>query len=154
MSISTAIQAPAGGTARKPLHLARRVPRLLWLVLAILVSWSVEIGFYRAFEPPGEALRHELQGAAGELGQEIVPQATPAMRAAIRRHFRESAVEIDMAGHWPNVAVSFGGVSRLACEAAVRQTSRIDGAVVVDLLGYRSADDCGERNRMTWLLMP
>ena len=154
MSISTSIQAPVGGSARKPRHLARRVPRLFWLLLAILVSWSIEIGLYRAFEPPGEALRHELQGAAGELGQEMVPQATPAMREAIRRHFRESAVEIDMVGHWPNVAVSFGGVSQLACAAAVRQASRIDGAVVVDLIGYRSAEDCGERNRMTWLLMP
>ena len=153
MSIATSVQLSSGGFARWRDAL-RRMPRMLWIVLAILVSWSAEYGVYRAFEPPGRALRHELVGAAGELRTQWLPQPTQAVQQAIRRHFRESDVDIDTVRQWPNVAVSFHSVPREACADAVLEARRIDGPVVIALERYRLAAQCGERNDMTWWLMP
>jgi hypothetical protein len=153
MSTATSIQLLPHISARRR-EAARRAPRMAWIVLAILVSWSAEYGIYRAFEPPGPALRHELLAAADELRTPWVPQPTPAMRQAIRRHFRESDVDIDTTRQWPNVAVSLHNLPRQDCAAAVLQARRIDGPVVVTLDRYRSAAECGERNDMTWWLMP
>ncbi|HXZ01168.1 MAG TPA: hypothetical protein VEI03_14300 [Stellaceae bacterium] len=153
MSTATSIQLlPRGSLRRHPT--TRRLPRALWIVLAVLASWSAEYGVYRAFEPPGPALRRELLGAADELRAPWVPQPTTALRQAIRRHFRESDIDIDTARYWPNVVVSLHGVSRDGCAAAVPETRRIEGPVVVALERYRSAAECGERNDMIWWLMP
>ncbi len=154
MSLTTSIEVPGRDARPLPRRVARRLPRGLVILLLILGSWSVEYGLYRAFEPPGLALRHELEGAAGELDRQVVLQPVAGMGQAIRRHFRESAVTVDTKRDWPNVAVSVGGVSQAACLDARRQVRRIDGTVVISLEGYGSAADCGERNDMTWWLMP
>lgn len=152
MSSATSIHLlPRGAPRRGPMA---RLPRVLWIVLAILASWSAEYGIYRAFEPPGPALRRELLAAAEELRVPWVPQPTTVLRQAIGRHFRESNVDIDTTQRWPNVAVSLHDVPRESCAAAVSAARRIDGPVVIALERYRSAAECGERNDMTWWLMP
>lgn len=154
MSLTTSI-AISGHDPRPMLRrLARRLPRGFWILLLVLASWAGEYTLYRAVEPPGLALRHELEGAASELGQQVVLAPVPGMRQAIRRHFRESAVAVDIKRDWPNVAVSVGGISQAACLDALRHDRRIDGSVVISLQGYRSAADCGTSNDMTWWLMP
>ncbi len=153
MSFATSIELPATSSARLRAA-ARRAPRLLWLVLAILLSWGAEYGVYRAFAPHGEALRHELKGAAAALHTRLVLQPTPALRQAIRRHFRESEVAVDTTRLWPTVAVSLRGVTRADCLDALHEARRIDGAVVIALQGYGSTADCQEQNDMTWWLMP
>ncbi|MGO8914730.1 MAG: hypothetical protein ACLQJR_02330 [Stellaceae bacterium] len=153
MSIATSFQHLPDGPARWRDAL-RRTPRMLWIVLAILLSWGAEYAVYRAFEPPGQALRRELVGAAEELRAQWLPQATPAVRQAIRRHFRESDVDIDTTRRWPNVAVSLHAVPQEDCVAAVREARHIDGPVVIALEHYRLTAQCGERNDMTWWLMP
>jgi hypothetical protein len=154
MSIATSIRLHYPGSRRSLLDALRRMPRVVWIVLAILVSWTGEFTLYRTFEPPGQALRHELEGAAAELAQPVLIEPTPVLQQAIRRHFRESAVAVDFGRQWPNVAVTLTGVSWATCTDAVREASRIDGLVAVRLANYRSAKDCHERNDMTWLLMP
>lgn len=154
MSTITWTPAPRNGLGRAISGFARRVPRILWIVLAIVLSWSAEIALYRSLEPPGRVLRHELEGAAGELGTQFLPQATPQLAETIRRHFREAAVAIDLDRNWPNVVVSLSGLSQTACLAALSEARRIDGPVVVRLEGYRSVADCRSRNEMSWLLMP
>ena len=42
---------------------ARRVPRMLWLALAVLASWSLEIAVYSSFAPYGAVLRQEVHTA-------------------------------------------------------------------------------------------
>ncbi len=154
MSTATSIQLLPRGSVRRR-EMARRLPRALWIVLAIMVSWGAEYGVYRAFEPPGHALRRELLGAAEELRTQWVPQpTTQAMRQAIRRHFRESDIDIDTTQYWPNVAVILHDVPREGCAAAVRDARRIDGSVVIALERYRLPAECAERNDMTWWLMP
>jgi hypothetical protein len=154
MSLATSIHGPRAGTGAGLREALRRVPATVWIVLAILLSWSAEYAVYWAFEPPGLALRHELQGAAGELDHALVPLPSAALGDEIRRHFREADVAVDTARHWPNVAVTLSGVSRADCAAAVSQDRRLDGAVVIALQGYRSAEECGRRNDLTWWLMP
>jgi hypothetical protein len=147
-----------GTTAPEPRsslrRLARRVPRGIWILLLILASWGVEYGLYRAFEPPGLELRHELQGAANELGRQAILAPIPDLAQDIRGHFREANVAVDLRRDWPNVAVSLGDVPRPVCASAVREAGRIDGLVVVSLQHYRSPADCRAANDMTWLLMP
>jgi len=58
MSVAASLSLPS-----RPLRLrqrARRVPRMLWLALAVLASWSLEIAVYSSFAPHGAALRQEL----------------------------------------------------------------------------------------------
>ncbi len=153
MSIATSFQ-PLPGAAARWREAIRRTPRLLWIVLAVVLSWGAEYGAYRAFEPPGLALRHELLGAAEELRTQWVPQPTPALQQALRRHFHESDVDIDAARQWPNVAVSLHGVPRQACAEAVLEARHVDGPVVIALERYRLAAQCGDHNDMTWWLMP
>jgi hypothetical protein len=154
MSIATSIRFSRSGSRLSLGELAGRVPRILWVMLAILVSWGGEYVLYRSLEPPGVALRHELEGAASELMEPVMLAPTPVLNQAIRRHFRESAVAIDTTRHWPNVAVRLDGVSWATCTDAVREAGSIDGLVAVRLVDYGSAKDCPERNDMTWWLMP
>lgn len=154
MSLATSIHGPRPGTGAGLRETLRRVPSSVWIVVAILLSWSAEYAVYWAFEPPGVALRYELQGAAGELDHALVPLPSATLTQDIRRHFREADVAVDTARHWPNVAVTLSGVSKVECAAAVNLDRRMDGAVVIALQNYRSTDDCVHRNDMTWWLMP
>ena len=133
---------------------ARRMPRALWLVLAIALSWGAEYAVYTGFAPHGEVLRRELQSAAGVLQAQLVARPGPALLAGLRGHFAESDVDIDMARQWPNVAVTLRGVLRDDCLDALRQARHINGPVVIALEGYGSAVDCRDHNDMTWWLMP
>jgi hypothetical protein len=154
MSLATLVHGRGPGSGAGLRDTLRRVPTTVWIVLAILLSWSAEYTVYWAFEPPGVALGYELQGAAGELDHALVPLPSAALRQDIRRHFREADVAVDTVRHWPNVAVTLSGVSRVDCAAAVSQDRRMDGTVVIALQGYRSTKECGRRNDMTWWLMP
>jgi len=151
--MSIAVQFPSSRSHRLRAQ-ARRAPRALWLVLAVALSWGAEVAVYTGFAPHGEALRHELQGAAGVLQAQLVPQPSPAVLQAMRRHFHESDVDIDMARLAPNVAVTLRGVLREDCLDALRQARHINGPVVIALEGYGSAVDCRDHNDMTWWLMP
>jgi hypothetical protein len=103
---------------------------------------------------PGRTIRGELLAAADELSAQIVANPTEPVRQAMRRHFREAEVEVDTAWSWPNVLVTLRGLDRAACEAVLRDARRLEGVVVVSLDAYRSPADCGERNDMTWRIMP
>jgi hypothetical protein len=152
MSSATPIELPSGfGRLRAA---AGRAPRLLWIVLAILLSWGVEYALYTAFEPHGLVLRHELQAAAMVLQAPLTLEPTPGLRQAIRRHFPGRDAEVDTARLWPIVTVRLSGVSREDCLEARRTARRMDGLVVIALQGYTSATDCRDQNTMTWWLMP
>jgi hypothetical protein len=153
MSFATPIPLPATPALRLRAAL-RRAPRVLWIVLAILLSWGAEYAVYSAFEPHGTALRHELQGAAAVLQTQLTLQPTPVLRQEIREHFPEGDAEIDTQHLWPIVAVSLHGLSRGDCLDALHHARRVNGAVVIALQGYGSAVDCRDQNDMTWWLMP
>jgi len=149
MAISTSLTASTGSS-----RLLQRLPQMLWVVAALVAGLAAEQALSAMLDPPGRALRRELQAAAGELQKPLVAQPTAALRHALRRHFHEAGVDVDTTRFWPDVVVSLRGMTQEECIAALHEARRIDGPVVVALEGYRSAEDCRERNYMTWRLMP
>jgi hypothetical protein len=159
------IEAPAHrriATFRGPLHgsgglwrdALRRTTRTGVLAVITAVVLVVAYQFQEMATEPGRAIHGELLAAAGELNGQIVANPTEAVRHAMRRHFRETEVEVDIARSWPNVLVTIRGLDHAACETAVRDARRMEGLVVVSLDAYRSPANCGERNDMTWWIMP
>jgi hypothetical protein len=145
----TGVKAPALYSRRR----AWRTSRLLWLVLGAAALFGAEQAI-SVFETPGQVLRHELQAAGAEMHVALVPQPSPALGQAIRRHFHEDGVLVDMRGGWPNVTVTLVGASGDVCRDAVRAARRIDESVVIQLRDIRTPADCRDRNDMTWWIMP
>jgi hypothetical protein len=131
----------------------RSFVRLLWLFSALPVMLGAQ-HVVSVLEAPGLVLGRELKAAGAQMHVPLVPQPTSAMRQAIRQHFTESAVQVDVRRFWPNVAVTLSDISRDVCGDAVLDTRRIDGSVVIVLQHFRTPTDCGERNEMTWWIMP
>jgi hypothetical protein len=127
----------------------RSYVRLLWLISALPVILVAQHAV-SVLEAPGLVLGRELKDAGAEMHVPLVPQPTSAMRQAIRRHFAESAVQVDVRRFWPNVAVTLSDISRDVCGDAVRDARRIGGSVVIVLQHFRTPTDCRERNDMTW----
>ncbi|HWG79702.1 MAG TPA: hypothetical protein VN681_08010 [Stellaceae bacterium] len=129
----------------------RRVSPTMWAVLALGLALALAGVFLPALMSPGRAIRGELTSAAADLQE---PRAKPD-EAALRRlraHFAHHAT-VD-ARAWPQVAVTLHGLSRGTCRAAAGSARRIEGLVVVELERYRTADECGATNDMTWRFMP
>lgn len=154
MSLSESFQAEVADPSRTLRRLVQRTPQAARLLLAILLALAVEYPLSLAFQPPGLAIRHELEAAAGELHSQLFPQATPATRAALRAHFGDRDVDIDVKSAWPSVGVALHDVARAVCVDAVLAARRIDDPTVVDLEGYGRSEDCRERNEMRWWIRP
>lgn len=141
------------GSAVLPRGTRRRRTRVATLAFAVAIVLGAAYGL-RESPGPGWIIRSELQAAAAELSWQIVAIPTEAVREAMRRHFHEAEVELDGVRSRPNVLVTLRGLSRVVCQAAVRDARRMEGTVVVALDRYHSPADCGERNDMTWWIMP
>lgn len=143
---------------RNPLHLSdgwrlntlRRTLRTGAMLTALA---AVALAAARLLDED-RTIRGELRAAAAEFRSEIIASPTERVRQAMRRHFREEAVEVDAARFPPNVLVTLRGIDRATCETAVRDTRDMEARVVVRLYGYGSPADCNERNDMTWWIMP
>jgi hypothetical protein len=148
MTFGVGDKAAAGLRRRRRFHV-----RLLWLISALPVILAAQHAL-SVLEAPGHVLERELEAAGAEMHVPLVPQPTSAMRQAIRQHFAESAVQVDVRRSWPNVAVTLSDISRDVCGDAVHDARRIDGSVVIVLEHFRTPTDCRERNEMTWWIMP
>ena len=91
--------------------------------------------------------------AAAELATPLGPHPTDAATRAIRGHFRAHPATLQMA-FWPQVSVTLQHLDKIACLDAGIVARRMEGLVVVELEGYRSAEDCGDDNDMTWWILP
>jgi hypothetical protein len=145
---------PSHGSGGLSRDVRRRALKNGALVLVTAVVFAAAYQLQETTSGHGRAIRGELLAAAGELSGQVVASPTEPMRHAMRRHFREAEVEVDTARSWPNVLVTIRGLDRAACETAVRDARRMEGLVVVSLDAYRSPAACGERNDMTWWIMP
>lgn len=123
----------------------------MWAVLALGLALAFAGMFLPALMSPVRAIRGELTSAAADLQE---PRAKPdeAALRRLRRHFAHHAT-VD-ARAWPQVAVTLHGLARDTCRAAVGSARRIEGLVVVELERYRTGDECGATNDMTWRFMP
>jgi len=107
----------------------------------------------KASRSPGQAIRSELVAAAAELTSPAGSYPTEASTRAIRRHFRAHSVTLQT-DLWPLVSVTLQHLDKVTCVDASIVARRIEGLVVVELEGYRSAEDCGADNAMTWRMLP
>lgn len=142
------------GVARSPSGQRRRS---LWTIYMVVCISAAVLGGYQFFllvEPPGDAIRHELKAAAGEMRNLLVPEPSPPVLAAMRRDFARREVSIAPIPESSIVTVTLHGLDHKACVGALAKARRIDGPVVVQLQGYGTAADCGSRNEMTWWVMP
>jgi hypothetical protein len=137
---------------KKMPHTRRRVSRTMWAALVLGLALVLGGTLLPALMAPGRAIRGELKSAAADLQD---TRATPddAALSRLRHHFPHHAATVD-ARTWPQVAVTLHGVPRDTCRAAAGSARRIEGLVVVELQRYRSADECGATNDMTWRFMP
>jgi hypothetical protein len=153
MSTATSHQ-PRHNRTGSPARAGRsRLARQLWalaLVTAALVGGNEVL---EARRPPGDAIRGELAAAAAELASPVGLYPTDAATRAIRRHFRTHPATLQ-AKFWPQVSVTLQHLDRITCVDASIVARRMEGLVVVELEGYRSAKDCGDDNDMTWRILP
>lgn len=143
-----------GRVARTPSEQWRRIR---WIVSVLACAGAVLLAGYQLFVPletPGDAIRSELEAAAAEMGAQLVPQASPAVLAAMRRDFSGQDVSITASATSSIIVVTLHGLDREACVKAAATARRIVGPVVVVLPGFAAPEDCGGRNDMTWWIMP
>lgn len=154
MAMSEYFQREIDAPIRALSHLVQRVPRGLWALVVAAAALAAVYEMSVALRPPGQAIRYELASAAAELHAQLFAQPTPEMAAAMREHFGDRDVDIDMTSQWPNVAATMHHVAWDVCVDAVRAASRVEGPVVIDLEGYRSPKDCHATNDMKWWIRP
>jgi hypothetical protein len=122
--------------------------------LGLIAAAFLGGGLWHALESPGQAIRNELAAAAADMTS-APPNLTPEeLQRNVKRHFLGHAVTIDPVGFPARVAVTIRGLDRSVCVDAARTARRIEGLAVIELQGYSSADDCGERNDMRWQILP
>jgi hypothetical protein len=154
MSMTTSLPNPLCGPGGLLRETARQMLRTGLLAVVLAFALTTLYQFYLASQQPGRVIRRELAAAAAEFGGQLVPNPSDAVRLAIRGHFREPAVDVEVGRLSANVAVTIRGLGQQACENAALEARRIDGPVVVTLAAYGSPADCRERNDMTWWIMP
>jgi hypothetical protein len=153
MSTATSYQPrrnPVGGADRARSSRFTFFLGALALVIAALIGGNEVL---KASRSPGDVIRSELVAAAAELAAPLGPYPTEAATRAISHHFRAHAATLQMA-FWPQVSVTLQHLDKTACVDAGIVARRMEGLVVVELEGYRSAEDCGDANDMTWWILP
>jgi hypothetical protein len=141
---------PIGGVAHAWWWRFARPHSILALVVAAAIGGNAAL---QASRSPGQVIRSELVAAAAELASPAGPYPTEASTRAIRRHFSEHSVALQT-DSWPLVSATLQHLDKATCVDASTTARRMEGLVVVELDGYRSAEDCGTDNAMTWRILP
>lgn len=152
MSTTTSYQSPRNPIDRTARARPSRWARAVWILAIVAAAVVGGNELLKASRSPGDAIRSELMAAAGEL---VSPPAYPteAAKRAIGRHFSDHSAVLHTK-LWPVVSVTLRHLDRAACVDASTAARRMEGLVVVELEGYRSAEDCGDDNDLTWRMLP
>jgi hypothetical protein len=153
MRHSLLILGPSPAGFAEPSRTRAVLPRPL-RVIGAAAAVLAALGFLFVARPPGGAIRSDLVAAGASV--RALPALAPAdaVRAAVTASFPGRPVSVEPASFPAMVAVTLHDVDRQSCLEAAERARRIEGAVVIELDGYRAPDACGERNDMTWRLMP
>ena len=122
--------------------------------LGVIAAAFLGGGLWHTLESPGQAIRSELAAAAADMTSAPPNLTADELQRNVKRHFLGHAVTIDPAGFPAHIAVTILGLGRSACIDAASTARRIEGLAVIELQGYSSADECGERNDMLWQILP
>ena len=103
---------------------------------------------------PGDRLKADLQAAAAAVRGLGMDQPSDQVQKAVAALFPRNAVDVDATQFPGRVVVTLRALDRIACRTASAAARRIEGEVVIELRGFASPGDCGERNDMAWLILP
>lgn len=107
-----------------------------------------------ALQSPGQVIRGDLRSAAADA-RALAFTASPAeVQEAIVPDFPGYDATVDARSFPTSIAVTLHALDRKSCLGARAAARRIEGSVVVELLGYASPADCQQRNDLTWRIMP
>jgi hypothetical protein len=123
-------------------------------VIAGAAAALAALAFLFAGRPPGVAIRGDLVAAGAAASALPALASADAVREAVAASFPGRSVSVEPSSFPAMIAVTLHDIDRRSCLEAADRARRIEGAVVIELDGYRAPDDCGERNDMTWRLMP
>jgi hypothetical protein len=129
-------------------------PRRRFQALAGAVGGFATLALLFGAQSPGGAIRSDLAAGAAAVGA-LAHGATAAdAREALQPSLAGRWSSIDASRFPAAVAVTIRSLDRQACVEAESSARRLEGDVVVELVGYRAAADCREANDMTWRIMP
>jgi len=137
--------------------LAHRRPRFSRIFSTLLLAMLLVAAAQQvllAMQSPGQVIRGDLKGAAEEARTLPINASQGEVRTAILSYFPGFAATAETAQFPAQVQVTLHGIDHRACLDAMILARRFEGRVVVELAGYRTPDQCGERNDMTWRIMP
>lgn len=129
------------------------LPRPLRVIGAAAVALAA-LGYLFVARPPGDAIRSDLVDAGASVRALPALASADAVRAAVTDSFPGRPVSVEPRSFPAMVAVTLHDVDQQSCREAAERARRIEGAVVIELDGYRAPGACGARNDMTWRLMP
>lgn len=132
----------------------RRVPAVLWALVLMTAVIGTGYELFAALRPPGQIIRGELEAAAAEVRSLPANEPISAVGQAVGRHFRDHSASVDARGYPAPLTVTLYGLDQATCRDAADAARRIEGLVVVSLLGYGSPGDCRAKNDMTWRISP
>jgi hypothetical protein len=131
-----------------------RTPRRLRLLVAAAMLLAAGYELSLALQTPAQSIRDALTAAGADAASIPATRNGNDVRMTLSRHFAGRDARIEPAGFPAEVAVVLDGLDRATCLEARLLARRIEGDVVIALDGYGSATDCGERNKMTWHILP
>jgi hypothetical protein len=103
---------------------------------------------------PGDTLKADLQAAGAAVRGLGMDQPSDHVQKTVAALFPGNAVDVDATQFPGRVVVTLRALDRIACRRASAAARRIEGSVVIELRGFASPRDCGERNDMAWLILP
>ena len=126
---------------------ARRVTACLF---ALAAAWT----FVSGAHSPGDVLRSDLQAAGAAIRDLGWNRPLDHVRQTVAALFRRDAIDVDVSQFPARVVVTLRALDRSTCLSTSSAARRIEGKVVIELRGFASPSDCGERNDMAWLILP
>ena len=103
---------------------------------------------------PGDMVKADLQAAGATIRDLGINQPANHVQKTVAALFRGHAVDVDATQFPGRVVVKLRALDRVTCLTAATSARRIEGEVVIELRGFASPDECGERNDMAWLILP
>jgi hypothetical protein len=103
---------------------------------------------------PSDMLKADLQAAGAAIRELGINQPPDHVQKIVAALFSGNAVDVDATQFPGRVVVTLRSLDRITCLTASAAARRIEGRVVIELRGFASPGDCGERNDMAWLVLP
>lgn len=131
-----------------------RTPRGLRLLAAAGMLAAAAYQIVAALQTPAQSIRDALTAAGEQAAGMPWTRNGRDIQFALAPYFAGRDARIEPTRFPAEVTVMLDGLDRATCLEARTLARRIEGDVVIALDGYGSAADCGERNAMTWRILP